>query len=218
MKNPKFMLGLGVGLIVGALLLQIMNMGQGALNGTLGKDEVIEAANRLGLKVVEPAEKLMTEEEWKEKSKTEQEQNKKDTQKDTSATNKDAKTSTAPETPKTPTVPNSSNTEAKTVTPQTPSTPSTPSTPTTAQVNQTQKPAAQNTPAAKEISFTIAKGDFLSDVSTGLEKAGVINNAKEFQKEAVAKKVNYKLKIGTYTFTVGEEYSSIISKIAPGVK
>jgi hypothetical protein len=212
MKNPKFMFGLGIGLILGALLLQIMNMGQGTSNLDLGKDEVIEAANRLGLKIVEPTEKLMTEEEWKEKSKTEQEQDNKDTQKDTNASNKDAKTSTAPETPKTPSAPSSSDTEAKTTTPQPPSTP------TTAQVDQTQKPVAANTPAAKEISFTINKGDFLSDVSSGLEEAGVISSAKEFQKEANAKKVNYKLKIGTYIFTAGEEYSSIISKIAPGIK
>lgn len=215
MKNPKFMFGLGVGLILGALLLQIMNMGKGTSNLDLGKNEVIEAANRLGLKIVEPTEKLMTEEEWKEKSKTEQEQDKKDTQKDTNASNKDAKTSTAPETPKAPSAPSSSDTEAKTATPQTPSTPATP---TTTQVDQTQKLVAANTPVAKEISFTINKGDFLSDVSSGLEKAGVISSAKEFQKEANAKKVNYKLKIGTYSFTAGEEYSSIISKIAPGIK
>lgn len=215
MKNPKFMLGLGIGLILGALLLQIMNMGQGVSNANLGKNEVIEQANRLGLKIVEPTEKLMTEEEWKEKTKTEQEQNKKDIQKDTNATNKNAKTTTAPETPKTPSAPSSTDTEAKTVTPQAPSTPSAP---TTAQVDQTQESGAQNTSVAKEISFTIAKGDFLSDVSNGLEKAGVISSAKEFQKVADEKKVNYKLKIGTYTFTAGEEYSSIISKIAPSVK
>ncbi|WP_210087828.1 hypothetical protein [Paenibacillus turicensis] len=215
MKNAKFMLGLGVGLILGALLLQIMNMGQGALNANLGKDEVIEAANRLGLKIVEPTEKLMTEEEWKQQSETDEQPNNKDTQKGTDATNKDANTSTSPETPKTPSAPNSSDTEAKTTTPQAPSTPTTP---TTAQVDQTQKPATANSPTAKEIKFTIAKGDFLSDVSSGLEKAGVISSAKEFQKEAVAKKANYKLKIGTYSFTAGEEYSSIISKIAPGTK
>lgn len=203
MKNAKFMLGLGVGLILGALLLQIMNMGQGAVNANLGKDEVIEAAKRLGLKIVEPTEKLLTEEEWKQQSETEEKQNN-NSQKDTDATNKDTNTSTAPETPKT-----------KTTTPQAPTTPTTP---TTAQVDQTQKPASANSPTAKEIKFTIAKGDFLSDVSSGLEKAGVISSAKEFQKEAVAKKVNYKLKIGTYSFTAGEEYSSIISKIAPGIK
>lgn len=215
MKNPKFMFGLGVGLILGALLLQIMNMGQGTSNLTLDKDEVIKAANRLGLKIVEPTEKLMTEEEWKEKSKTEQEQSKKDNQKDTNATNKDDKTSTAPETPKTPSAPSTTDTEAKTETPQKPTTPSTP---TTAQIDQTQKPVVANTSAAKEISFTIKKGDFLSDVSSGLEKAGIISSAKEFQQEADAKKVNYKLKIGTYSFTAGEAYSSIISKIAPGIK
>lgn len=200
------MLGLGIGLIVGALMLQIMNMGQGAINGLLTKEAVVKAGEELGLKVVEGDSKLLTEEEWKQLEQQEKEEG--------AAGEDNSKEPTAPTAPKSPDSPNNSATNDKAVTPSTPSKPET----TNATVDKVKTPTAPTNPTAKEIKFTIAKGDYLSDVASGLEKAGVISSADEFQKEAVKKKANYKIKIGNYSFTAGEEYSSIISKIAPGSK
>ncbi|MNJ40884.1 YceG-like family protein [compost metagenome] len=200
------MLGLGIGLIVGAILLQIINMGQGAINGLLTKEAVVKAGEELGLKVVEGDTKLLTEEEWKQLEQQAQE--------DVGAGEDTSKEPTKPTAPKSPNSPNNSATNDKENTPATPTKPTT----TNTAVDKVKTPAAPINPTTKEIQFTIAKGDYLSDVASGLEKAGVISSADEFQKEAVKKKANYKIKIGTYSFNMGEEYSSIISKIAPGAK
>lgn len=199
------MLGLGIGLIAGAILLQIMNMGQGALNALTTKADVVKAAEELGLRVVEGDAKLLTEEEWKQQEQQTQGEEGQETSKEP----------VTPATPKTPEAPNNSAANDKGSELVTPSKPSTPTTTTEEKVKTPDAPAA---PATKEIKFTISKGDYLSDVASGLEKAGIISSADQFQKEAVKKKVNYKLRIGTYTFTAGEEYSSIISKIASGSK
>ncbi len=71
-KNRSFMIGLGSGLLVSALLLQLMNAGTGA-NVVPQASEVVkptkeqlqEQAEALGLKLVEADDKRMTEEEWK---------------------------------------------------------------------------------------------------------------------------------------------------------
>ncbi|MED4957119.1 hypothetical protein P9747_20680, partial [Paenibacillus macerans] len=71
-KNRHFMLGLGCGLIAGALLLQLMILGQGG--GKLyTAEQVKQAAEQLGLKVVAADEELLTEEQWQEKAGTGQE-------------------------------------------------------------------------------------------------------------------------------------------------
>ncbi|MFD2878748.1 hypothetical protein ACFTAO_26680 [Paenibacillus rhizoplanae] len=57
MKNRFFMLGLGVGLIAGALLLQLMIAGRAA---PLTKEELIQQATRLNLTLVDPAEASAT--------------------------------------------------------------------------------------------------------------------------------------------------------------
>lgn len=57
MKNRFFMLGLGIGLIAGALLLQLMIAGRGA---PLTKEELIRQAASLNLTVVDPAETAAT--------------------------------------------------------------------------------------------------------------------------------------------------------------
>ncbi|MDU4698679.1 MAG: hypothetical protein E6Y08_22940, partial [Paenibacillus sp.] len=64
MKNRQFMLGLGCGLIAGALLLQLMLIGQGGNKELYTKEQIERAAVLAGLKVVEADQELLTEEEW----------------------------------------------------------------------------------------------------------------------------------------------------------
>lgn len=61
------MLGLGIGLIIGALLLQIMMIGQGSYKALTTVKEVQQAAAELNLKVVDNKVELLTEDEWRAK-------------------------------------------------------------------------------------------------------------------------------------------------------
>ncbi|MGV2788477.1 hypothetical protein GNF98_22960, partial [Clostridium perfringens] len=69
-KNRTFMMGLGSGLVIGAVLLQLMWIGQGtAASETqeLTKEQLMAAAEALDMQVVEGSDELMTAEQWEEK-------------------------------------------------------------------------------------------------------------------------------------------------------
>ncbi|MGV2788578.1 hypothetical protein GNF98_23505, partial [Clostridium perfringens] len=53
----------------------------------------------------------------------------------------------------------------------------------------------------------------LSDVANSLLRAGVIDNKQAFINKATEKKINTMIQSGTYSFTAGESYNSIITKI-----
>ncbi|WP_068786023.1 hypothetical protein [Paenibacillus phocaensis] len=184
MKNRQFMLGLGCGLIAGALLLQLMLIGQGGNKELHTKEQIERAAILAGLKVVEVDQELLTEEEWRERSGQ------------ASGTSADG----AGDTPATPDDP---------VQPEVPKTPETPVTPQAEGGNQ------PTSPQPTTVEYKIVGGTTLEGVAQGLEQAGVIADKSSFLKTAVSKKINYKVRAGTYTFEVGEDFDSIISKISP---
>ncbi|WP_170308005.1 endolytic transglycosylase MltG, partial [Paenibacillus dakarensis] len=70
------------------------------------------------------------------------------------------------------------------------------------------------TPEPAHVGFVISKGSNLSDVAEGLNAAGVITDKQAFIKEATKQRINSHIQTGTYTFTVGENYQSIIRKIS----
>lgn len=67
-KNRFFLLGLGIGITVCALILQLALIGQGAVEGNktsdLSRTELEEQAKTLNLKVYDAKDEVMTEEEW----------------------------------------------------------------------------------------------------------------------------------------------------------
>ncbi|WP_178021845.1 hypothetical protein [uncultured Paenibacillus sp.] len=197
-KNRQFMLGLGCGLIVGALLLQLMLIGQGGSKELYTKEQIERAAVLAGLKVVEADQELFTEEEWLERSGQ------------ASGTSDDE----AGNTSQTPVVPEQ---------PTAPAAPETPDTPVTddgqavpgAKAGETNGPVTPDSPQSATVEYRIVGGTTLEGVAQGLEQAGVIADKEAFLKTALAKKINYKVRAGTYTFEAGEDFDSIISKISP---
>ncbi|MGZ7444436.1 hypothetical protein [Paenibacillus sp. TH7-28] len=193
-KNRHFMLGLGCGLIAGALLLQLMIFGQGG--GKLyTAEQVKQAAEQLGLKVVAADEELLTEEQWQEKAGNSQEDGGEGAEPEVPASTK------APDAPKAPAVPaKPSPAENKPA--------------ASAEAEKPQTPAKPAKPAVS-VEYKIAYGSTLAGVAEGLYKAGVITDKEAFLKAAKAKKINNKIRTGTYTFSESEDYDSIIAKISP---
>lgn len=68
------------------------------------------------------------------------------------------------------------------------------------------------------MTYKISHGSTLTGVAEGLLKAGVISDKEAFLQAAKDKKINYKVRTGTFTFEQGEDFSSIISKISSTVK
>lgn len=195
-KNRNFIFGLGIGLILGAVLLQLMILGERSMTSLQPQDEpmtreqVEQEAKALNLKVVDDAEELMTEQEWKEKIK-----------KDSGNMNgtsvvppSKADVTEKPDSPQTPEKPEKNTTNTKTPVVKEPSTP--------------------KSTAPAQIRYVITKGSNLSNVADGLEQVGVITDKQAFIKAATVKKINQNIQTGTFTFIAGEDYDSIIKKIS----
>ncbi|MGP0583769.1 hypothetical protein [Paenibacillus timonensis] len=198
MKNRQFMLGLGCGLIAGALLLQLMLIGQGNNKELYTREQIERAAVTAGLKVVEVDQELLTEEEWQERS-------------GQASDMSENGTGNSPVTPVDPAKPNS------------PTAPDTPNNSEAsdgqalsgAKTGETNQPVDPESPQPATVEYKIVGGTTLEGVAQGLEQAGVIADKSAFLKTAVSKKINYKVRAGTYRFQVGEDFDSIISKISP---
>ncbi|GGH17796.1 hypothetical protein [Paenibacillus segetis] len=199
-KNRHFMLGLGVGLIIGALLLQVMMIGQGQPRNLSTMEQVQQAAAELNLKVVKNTEELLTEEEWKAKSQDAALSNGED---EKEASTLDPNEPATPESPLTPTSPQEPEGEID----------SNVSKPDEKKITSPDSPNSPDEPEPVVVEYKIRSGATLSNVASGLKKAGVISDESAFIKKASAKGVNRKLQVGTYNFTIGEDFNSIISKI-----
>lgn len=184
-KNRTFMMGLGAGLVIGALLLQLMLVGERSMTSgeerEWSKEQVVKAAESLNLQVVESSDELMTEEQWEEKKK------RKNGKSQGTSAQSPSKPSDAG-TPESPKKPASPETDAK-------------------------KPSVPKNPTPAEIAFVIKRGN-LADVAKGLQNAGVIKDKEAFIKAATAKRINKFIQQGTFYFTPGEDLNSIITKIS----
>ncbi|KOR89982.1 endolytic transglycosylase MltG [Paenibacillus solani] len=192
-KNRTFMMGVGTGLVVGAVMLQLMWVGQGttaSVTQSLTKEELTAAAEELDLQVVERSDELMTEKQWEEKKLAGNDGG--ESADSDSAQKPDSEKPAIPQQPKQP--------DADAVKQGSP------------QVN---KPVEPKTPskAKTSIQVRIPAGNNLSDVANNLLTAGVIEDKQAFISKATEKKINRAIQSGTYSFTAGESYNSIITKI-----
>lgn len=188
-RNRSFMLGLGAGLIAGALLLQLMLLGQGSFNKAQTREEVERAAALLDLKVVGEHEELMTKEEWKAQEQLGSELD----------PDGDVPSVADPDSPESPVSPSSPSTEDEND--------------GTGSVESGLMEDLAN--QGSYIEYKISGGTTLSGVADGLLRAGVISDKAEFLKQANAQKINYTVRAGTYQFLAGEDYASIIKKLSP---
>lgn len=196
-KNRMFMMGLGSGLVIAAVLMQLMWIGQGATASEtkeLTKEQLVAAAEALDMQVVEGTDELMTAEQWEEKKLGEGEGESE------GAEPVDKPEATKPEAPEKPESPEKPETDAQKKQEAS---------------SQVTNPAKPKTPAKAEASIQvkIPSGNNLSDVANSLLNAGVIDNKQAFIKKATENKINTRILSGTYSFTIGESYNSIITKI-----
>ncbi|MBB3125911.1 hypothetical protein FHS19_000565 [Paenibacillus rhizosphaerae] len=203
-RNRTFMMGLGLGLLLGALLLQLMILGQG--NGRsvgeapaaagLTKEELEQQAEALDLKIVGKEDKLMTEEEWKQQMVGQSSVPKGSAAKAPNAANA-GKQPAQPDKPQQP----AASQQPKSVSPGSDG------------ASAAKQPQTPSAPAVKTVEVKIASGNNLEDVAGKLEKAGVIADADQFVQKGRTLKISTKIQTGQYTFSPGEEFSSIIAKI-----
>lgn len=202
MDKRSLWIGLGSGMIVGAVLLQLATVGQNALSDSnldpeqpanWTKEQLETAAKSLDLKLVGSEEELYTESEWVEKKKQE-------------SSELQGTTATSPET---------------VTSAETPAEPEEPQQPTASEgekqqeVNQpkTTEPSTPSNPKAATVSFKVRSGNSLAIVAGNLEKAGIVDDAQAFIKAGKAERINTKIQVGTYALEKGESFKSIIAKI-----
>lgn len=205
-RNRYFMLGLGVGLIAGALLLQLMIAGKAA---PMSREELVREAARLNMTVVDPAAEAdaqataMPEEGAPGASAEGGEQPA------TEAEPAPASPTPAPAaTPKAAAAPSAA---------ASPGLPSAPAKPQSSPVGGgTQAPAAPESPGAaanETISIRIPTGINLAQTADVLAEAGVIQDKDKFLQAANSRKVNKIIQYGSYSFAKGESINSIIDKL-----
>lgn len=166
-KNRTFMMGLGSGLVVGAILLQLMWIGQGSTASDtkdLTKEQLMAAAEALDMQVIEHSEELLTADQWEEKKLSEHSS-------ETEGSDKANEIGTKqPDVPEQPESPEADGKEQK--------------------PKEVNKPAEPKTPVKADapIKVNIRAGNNLSDVASHLLSAGVIDNKQAFINKATDRK------------------------------
>lgn len=214
MKNRSFLFGLGTGLIAGALLLQLMISGGAA---PLTKEQVIQGAEKLNLKVIDESTESPSEESASNDSALEDA----DQDQKTDGLNDGSTENVAPSEPAvaaspapvvSPTVSDNPN---KVIPPKEPSTP---------KEGAVEKPEVTTAPSAvtpDKPKFTanagvvvrIPSGSTLTETANILEKSGVIKDKAGFLESAKKRKINTKIQSGSYTFNKDESLDSILEKL-----
>lgn len=203
-RNRFFMLGLGVGLIAGALLLQLMIAGRAA---PLSREELVREAARLNLTVVDPAEAAGEAAADPEEGPPAQEPQ------GTAAASASPEQSAAP-TPAPAAAPEEAAVPSAAATPGKPSAPAQPQ--NTAANTGASAPASPESPAVSvngTISVSIPTGITLTQTADLLVEAGVIQDKTKFLQAADSRKVNKIIQYGSYSFAKGESINSIIDKL-----
>lgn len=204
MDKRSLWIGLGSGMIVGAVLLQLATVGQNALSessldpelatANLTKEQLESAVKSMDMKLIASDDELYTEAEWVNKKKQE-------------SSELQGKTATAPE---------ATDSAVKPEQPDNPKQPVNNESDKQNEVTQpeTIEPSTPNSPeVAATVSFKVRSGNSLAIVAGNLEKAGIVDSAQAFIKAGRAERINTKIQVGTYDLEKGESFKSIIAKI-----
>ncbi|CAM4252881.1 endolytic transglycosylase MltG [Saccharibacillus endophyticus] len=234
-KNRSFMLGLGIGIITGALLLQLMLLAQ---SGRPTSPADAESTNEVQTNAPageeeQPAKEQPADSSDPEETPTEESQPQDSAEEPTEPeaavpTEPDSETAEAPDAGQAPV--SSEPEEPSSATTEAPSAPTEPTTDTAATGSEqpAQAPAAPTEPEAStdvqpqrsnamessNVSFEIERGMNLKAVSQALANAGVVDDAVAFQRQAAEAGVTGKLQIGNYSFKSGDSYADIIREIS----
>ncbi|SET42796.1 hypothetical protein [Paenibacillus sp. NFR01] len=199
MKNRSFWLGLGTGLIAGAVLLQLMLAGGAA---PLSKEELQRQAARLGLTVTGPAATEAPAGEADGATPAPSGQPPAEASPQASATAapspaaSPAAEPSAAASPAAPSAPAQPAASAGTVTPAKP--PAAPATPD---------------PAAGTVSVRIPYGSTLTETARILDEAGLIDGTEAFLSAAQDRKVNKIIQYGSYSFPKDATINDMIDRL-----
>lgn len=203
MKNRSFLFGLGTGLILGALLLQLMISGGAA---PLSREQLAQEAAKLGLTVSEAAASPSPE----------------DSVATPQPADAAAEASPPPAAPSAPAEAVSPSPAASPGTAADPQAASTPVAPTAAAAAEAEPPAVSPAPSAaapaapvasKNISVRIPSGANLNQTANLLSAAGVVKDREQFLAAAKERKINKVIQYGKYSFKAGESFDSIIDQL-----
>ncbi|WP_151735102.1 hypothetical protein [Paenibacillus tengchongensis] len=202
MKNRSFLFGLGAGLIIGALLLQLMIAGGAA---PMTKEQLVREAAKLNLVVEDPATPGPSPSPGADEGNQPEQEGKEGDQ---------AEASAAPASPVSE--PSAPEKAASASPPAEPSAPAvSPSRQPVSTAAAASAPASPSTPepAAAAVNVRIPTGATLSETADLLASAGVITDKAAFLDAALARKINRIIQYGSYSFTRGESNDSIIDKL-----
>ncbi|NUU61392.1 endolytic transglycosylase MltG [Paenibacillus agri] len=220
MKNRSFLLGLGSGLVAGALLLQVMISGNAA---PLTKEQVLKGAAQLNLKVSDESGKLLTPGESAlevQPGSTEGPLGEAGDTREPVSTEVPAvmEASPPPSAPATAVVPSPAATP-KATEPSTPAVPSSPAEEIAQQPKDTgtpdvpEQPETPKSPKPEVVTVRIPSGITLTRTADLLAQSGAVKDKEAFLKSAKERKINTKIQYGTYSFEKGESIDSIIEKL-----
>ncbi|MDO3410671.1 hypothetical protein QWJ34_12940 [Saccharibacillus sp. CPCC 101409] len=223
-KNRSFMLGLGIGIIAGALLLQLMLLAQSGRQDLPGSAEEPAARQQTG---ADGADSPQQGEEAGADAEAAQGAD--------SPAKPQSEPADNPDKPKTPAVTEPTSEEPDAPSSPEPSAPAAPDKPEESVKpaeadgsEDSQQPEEPDAPAASgdvepqrsdaaqssRISFEIRSGMNLQAVSKALQDAGIVKDADEFQRQADAAGVSSRLQIGDFSFAPGQSYADIISELS----
>lgn len=230
-KNRTFLLGLGSGLIAGALLLQLMISGNAA---PLTQAQVLKGAAHLNLKVTDAAGKPLTGGEPDTGTLPGAEHGQQNSPGEPAASpagspgpsggaaSPPPSAPAAAVTPSPAAPPKAAESDAA-VKPSPPAVPSAPAGGTAQKPVPTVTPAVPDKPeapqkpseppAAVPVTVRIPNGVTLNGTADLLAKAGVVKDKNAFLKSAKERKINTKIQSGTFSFEKGEDIDTVIQKL-----
>ncbi|OPA77623.1 hypothetical protein BVG16_14350 [Paenibacillus selenitireducens] len=190
-KNRNFLLGLGIGLISGGILLQLMligTSGQAASNISNDLDSLTDAqlesyAAKLDMQVYPKETKLYTEQELQEKlvqQETKLKASQKPVEQPAAAKNAESKSDSSP---------------AK------------------EESDSKVSKESNDTKDTKETSLRITSGVTLTQVSKELKRLGLISSVTDFVSYGKKKNITANLQTGTYVFVGTPTYAEIAARI-----
>ncbi|PAD75952.1 endolytic transglycosylase MltG [Paenibacillus campinasensis] len=192
-RNRTFMMGLGIGLVLGAILLQLMIIGEGKQTqedaaANLTREQLIAAAEAMNLQVVERSE---DEEGAGEEA-------------DAASGTSEGEAEAAPVNPPAPEEPEA---------PQQPEQPDEAQSASTQAGGEVSPPSEPKPPAEEPIKLVVVRGSMLADVAEDLLQAGIIEDKQAFIARASSRNINRRVQTGTYSFKAGEDFDTIISEL-----
>lgn len=193
-KNRTFLIGLGAGLILGSLLLQIMTMGNSVQ--TFTKERLQQEAEKLDLKLVPTDEPLYTQEQLDLQLKQHEEKLK-------------AVPPTQPQPQSQTTIQPQSLNDANAQEHGSVKGDASPANETKS--TDTSKQSASTEP--KLVKLKISPGMNLKKVSEELERLGLVKNAESFIKYGTKNKINTKIRSGQYDLHADASMGEIVKII-----